>query len=130
MKTLSCGVPYEDFEKIASGEAREFSIEITPETAPRYYRMQCNGREYMPNDPALERFGDEDIVDLVPVRYDTIRFYAGNAAPTSPSIAVSVEHAEMSMPTDENGYFYSYEENDQPYLLTVVTYTLTPPVRS
>lgn len=124
MKTLTCIVTAEEFEQITAGNIREYSIEITPSTASQYYRMHCRGKEYLPNDPVVETLSDEENVDLVPIKYDSIRFHAGT--PSSPGVEMRVDSTEMTMPVDENGDFYIYEENDSPYLLTLVTYFVSP----
>lgn len=121
MKVITLSIKQKYFDLIASGEKKQEFREIRPTNAKRYFRYLCEGKEY--DDP--DNLPEEGAIDLVPVKYDAIKFLTGayNKGPR-PWMLVEVKDAVIEILTDENGDDLVYEYNGEEYLVSQIVYTL------
>lgn len=125
MKILTLSIKQEYFDEILAGTKTHEYREIRPNNAKRYFRYELNGKLYettydMPSDE--EEDGD---VNLVPVKYDAIKFLTGAYRGKRPYMIVEVKKAEVVLLADEEGNDIIYEWTDgKEYIAAEMDYTL------
>lgn len=119
MKELQLIIKQKFFDQIVAGEKKQEFREIRPTTSKKYINYVCQGKEY--SDP--DAIQDEGDVDVVPIKYDAIRFFVGYNKDRD-SALVEVKGAVVEFFVDENGDDIIYEHNGQEYLAAQIVYDL------
>ncbi|MDE6652460.1 MAG: ASCH domain-containing protein [Paramuribaculum sp.] len=119
MKELQLIIKQKYLDEIIAGTKNREYREIRPTTSRKYINYICNGVEYHnPDDVPVE--GE---VDIVPIKYDAIRFFAGYNKDRD-SALVEVKGATIEFLVDENGDDIVYEYNGEEYVAAQIVYDL------
>lgn len=123
MKTLTLSIKQKYFDEILAGTKKQEFREIRPTNAKKYFRYVLNGKEY---DEDMLPSEDEEPgeVDLVPVKYDAIKFLTGAYTGKRPWALVEVKGAKIEIFCDEEGNDIVYEYNGKQYLAAQIVYDL------
>lgn len=119
MKELQLIIKQKYLDEILAGTKNKEYREIRPTTAKKYINYTCNGKEYH-NPDDLPEDGD---VEVVPIHYDAIRFYAGYNKNRA-SALVEVKGATVEFFVDEDGNEVVYEYNGEEYVAAQIVYDL------
>ena len=123
MNVLTLSIKQKYFDEILSGKKKQEFREIRPTNAKKYFRYLLNGKEYDEETlpPEEEEAGD---VDLIPVKYDAIKFLTGSYSGKRPYAIVEVKDAHIEILCDEEGNDIIYKYNGKEYLAAQVVYDL------
>lgn len=123
MKVLTLSIKQKWFDEILAGKKTQEFREIRPTNGKKYFRYVLNGKEYVEETlpSAEEEPGD---VDLVPVKYDAIKFLTGAYTGKRPWALVEVKGAKIELFCDEDGNDITYEYNGKTYVAAQITYDL------
>lgn len=123
MNILTLSIKQKYFDEILAGKKKQEFREIRPTNAKKYFRYLLNGKEYdedtLPSED--EESGD---IDLVPVKYDAIKFLTGAYSGKRPYAVVEVKDARIEILCDENGDDIVYQYNGKEYIAAQITYDL------
>lgn len=123
MNVLTLSIKQKYFDEILAGKKKQEFREIRPTNAKKYFRYLLNGKEYdeesLPSED--EEAGD---VDLIPVKYDAIKFLTGAYTGKRPYAIVEVKDAHIEILCDEEGNDIVYEYNGKEYAAAQVVYDL------
>lgn len=120
MNILTLSIKQKFFDQIISGEKKQEFREIRPKNAKKYINYICDGKEY----GADEDLPEDGNVDVMPIKYDAIKFLTGEYKGKRPFAVVEVKGAKVQLLTDENGEDIVYEENGIEYILSQIVYEL------
>lgn len=120
MNILTLSIKQKFFDQIISGEKKQEFREIRPKNAKKYIKYICDGKEY----GADEDLPENGAVDVMPIKYDAIKFLTGEYKGKRPFAVVEVKDAKVQLLTDENGEDIVYEENGIEYILSQIVYEL------
>jgi len=123
MNILTLSIKQKYFDEILAGKKKQEFREIRPTNAKKYFRYLLNGKEYdedtLPSED--EESGD---IDLVPVKYDAIKFLTGAYSGKRPYAVVEVKDAHIEILCDEAGNDIVYEHNGKEYAAAQIVYDL------
>lgn len=123
MNILTLSIKQKYFDEILAGKKKQEFREIRPTNAKKYFRYLLNGKEYdedtLPSED--EESGD---IDLVPVKYDAIKFLTGAYSGKRPYAVVEAKDAHIEILCDEEGNDIVYEYNGKEYSAAQVVYDL------
>ena len=126
MKTLTLNLKQGGFDEVAAGTRTHEYRDIFPHNQKRFIRYVLNGKEYTSLQEMPSEEEEPGEVDVVPVKYDCIKFLTGAVGGARPYVVVEVADAEVVFLTDENGedLILVDEANDQEYIAAQMDYTL------
>ena len=125
MKILTLSIKQEYFDEILAGTKTHEYREIRPNNAKRYFRYELNGKLYQTADDMPSDEEEDGDVNLVPVKYDAIKFLTGAYRGKRPYMIVEVKKAEVVLLADEEGNDIIYEWTDgKEYIAAEMDYTL------
>lgn len=123
MNILTLSIKQKYFDEMLAGKKKQEFREIRPTNAKKYFRYLLNGKEYdeesLPSED--EEPGD---VDLVPVKYDAIKFLTGAYSGKRPYAIVEVKAAHVEIFCDEEANDIVYEHNGKEYVAAQIVYDL------
>ena len=124
MKILTLSIKREWFDKILSGEKTHEYREIRPTVQQRYIFYRNNGKDYKPSE--FDQIpNDESPIEVLPIKYDAIKFLTGAYSGKRPWMLVEVKDAESIVLTDDDGNDIEYEWTDgNVYVAMQMDYTL------
>ena len=126
MKILTLNLKFAGLGEILAGTRTHEYRDIFPSNEKRFIRYVLNGKEYTSLQEMPSEEEEPGEVDVVPVKYDCIKFMAGAVNGTRPYLVVEVVEAEVVFLTDEEGkdLVLVDEENDLEYIAAQMDYTL------
>ena len=124
MNILNLSIKQKFFDEIIAGTKKQETREIRPTNAKKYFRYELNGKEY--DDPDLIPSEDEEAgsVNLVPVRYDAIKFLTGEYKGKRPYAIVEVTDSVIELFQDEEGNDITYQYKGKEYIAAQIVYDL------
>lgn len=123
MNVLTLSIKQKYFDEILAGKKKQEFREIRPTNAKKYFRYFLNGKEYDEKTLPLEDEEPGD-VDLVPVKYDAIKFLTGAYIGKRPWAMVEVKGAHIEILCDETGNDIVYEYDGKEYTAAQIVYDL------
>ncbi len=125
MKTLTLNLKRKYFDEILSGTKTHEYRDLFPENNDRFIRYILNGKEYKVNELPSEE-DEPGEVDIVPIKFDAIKFLTGAYTGTRPYIIVEVLDANIIIPKDEDGnpYIILDEATGTDFIMAQIDYTL------
>jgi hypothetical protein len=122
MRVLTLSIRQKFFDQILAGEKKVETREIMPTNFNKYVSyLYGDGKLYKNGDP----LPDGEFEDLVPEKYDVIKFLTGEYKGKRPYIVVKVKSAKTFLIQDEKGEFILYEWTDgEQYNVAVIDYEL------
>ena len=126
MKTLTLNLKQVYFDEILAGTKTHEYRDIFPSNQKRFIRYILNGKEYTSLEEMPSEEEEPGEVDVVPVKYDCIKFLTGAYNGKRPYIIVEVVDAEVVFLTDEEGkdLILVDEENDLEFIAAQMDYPL------
>jgi hypothetical protein len=122
MRILTLSIKQKYFDQILAGAKKDETREIRPNNFNKY----CS---YLYEDEKLYKNGDElpegGFIDIVPEKYDAIKFLTGEYKGKRPYIIAKVESEKIFLLQDENGEDVIYEWSDgKEYIAAEIDYKL------
>ena len=126
MKTLTLNLKQGSFDEVVAGTRTHEYRDIFPHNQKRFIRYVLNGKEYTSLQEMPSEEEEPGEVDVVPVKYDCIKFLTGAYNGKRPYMVVEVIDAEVVFLTDEEGkdLILVDEENNLEFIAAQVEYTL------
>lgn len=126
MKTLTLNIKQVHFDEILAGTKKHEFRDIFPDNQKRFIRYVLNGKEYTSLQEMPSEEEEPGEVDVVPVKYDCIKFLTGAPSGKRPYLVVEIVDSEVVFLTDENGedLILVDEEHDQEFIAAQMDYTL------
>lgn len=121
MKILTLSIRQNYFDEIKAGKKTFETREIKPTTADKYIEYLFEGKRYKEKQVTDDMQG----VEVVPIKYDAIKFLTGAYEGTRPSMLVEVTGEEVFILTDEEtGKDIIYEVDGMEYVAAEIVYSL------
>lgn len=120
MKILSLSIRQKFFDEIVSGEKQTETREIRPTNGKKYFKYNVGGKLY----DADEELPEDGDLELVPIKYDAIKFLTGEYKGKRPFVIVEVKEAKIELLTDENGEDITYDFEGEEYVAAQIVYSL------
>lgn len=123
MKVLTLNLKQKYFDEIVAGTKTHEYREIHPRSAQRYITYEGDdGKTYAGNK--YSEIPDDVLCDVVPIKYDAIKFLTGAYSGKRPYIIVEVKDAEVVYIVDENGDEVTYDYEGETFVQAEIDYTL------
>ena len=123
MKILTLSIKQKFFDEILAGKKTQEFREIRPSNAKKYFNYELNGKLYdKDNLPSEDE--EQGEVNLVPIKYDAIKFLTGEYKGKRPYAIVEVKNAMIELFCDEEGNDITYEYNGKTYIAAQIVYDL------
>jgi type I restriction enzyme R subunit len=123
MKILTLSIKQIYFDQILAGEKKQEFRDIKPTNAKQYIRYEWNAKQYI-NEDEIPPEVSADEIELIPVKYDAIKFLTGAYKGTRPYAIVEVKDAYIEIFEDEEGNDIVYEYNGEEYIASQIVYNL------
>lgn len=125
MKTRKFEIKMEWFKEIREGRNTHEFREVHFDREEEYVYYEAGGRTYKRQVHIPEELAEKRDFDIVPVKYDRLRFETGSRGGKRPYMVVEVLGATASIQTDEFGRpYYSPNEDNRKIWMIVVDYHL------
>ncbi len=124
MKVLNLIIKQKWFDEILAGRKTEEYREVRPTTLKKYLRYEVDGKEYETLDhPDLKDRKADLEFSLNIIDYDAIRFFVGYNKDRD-SALVEVKDAFLTLFTDDNDEYITYDHDGNTYIASEMTYKL------
>lgn len=120
MNVLTLSIKQKFFDEILAGNKTQEFREIRPNTSQKYVRYKVGDKEYK----HFEEVPEDQEPEVVPVKYDAIKFLTGEYKGTRPFAIVEVKGANVEILTDEDGNEIPYEVDGVEYVMAQIVYDL------
>lgn len=120
MNVLTLSIKQKFFDEILAGKKTQEFREIRPNTSQKYIRYKVGDKEYS----HFEEVPEYQEPEVVPIKYDAIKFLTGEYKGTRPFAIVEVKGARVEILTDEDGNEIPYEVDGVEYVMAQIVYDL------
>ena len=124
MKVLTLSIKQKWFDEILAGKKTQEFGEIRPPHGNRYYQYELNGKLYANADLLPSEEDEPGEVNVVPVKYDAIKFLTGAYVGKRPWALVEVKGAQIEYFCDEEGNDIVYEYQGKEYIAAQIIFDL------
>lgn len=124
MKILTLSIKQKFFDEIIAGTKKQEFREIRPNNAKKYFRYELNGKEYDDPDSIPSEDEEPGSVNLIPVKYDAIKFLTGEYKGKRPYAIVEITDSAIELFQDEDGNDITYQYQGKEYIAAQIVYDL------
>lgn len=124
MKILTLSIKQKYFDEILAGKKTQEFREVRPNNSKKYIIYELNGKRVFNPDDIPAEAEEQGELNVVPVKYDAIKFLTGEYKGKRPYIIVEVKDANIEFFCDEEGNDITYEYNGETYVAAQMVYDL------